>query len=346
MQIKSSALASQLSKGLSSAYLLYGDEPLLIEDSHQYCLNAAKKNDFIEKIVLHVDTSFDWSLLTEHLDSFSLFSNKKIIELRLPSGKPGAKGSNLLAKYFENSLPEDIILIILCGKVEASVRRSKWVKAIDKIGVVIDHPQVKPFQLESWVKQRAQSYNLKIDDNAYQLICYYLEGNLLSIDQTLRQLNLLFDPSQTIQQNDVSDIISDSSRYSTFALADECLKGNLKNSLHILHSLIREKAEPVLINWALQKEVKQLIAIAINYKQNIPIKQSCDELRIWQSKQNLIQGALQRLPLSRLYLIHQNIATIDKIIKGIDNNYQSSQSRDNQLWHNFEKVITLFSGQR
>ncbi len=332
MQLKPQELTSHLKSDCVPVYLLHGAELLLIEDSANQVRQALKDQGYDERIIFTMETGFDWSRFAGEFDSLSLFAQKKLIELRLPTGKPGVKGAEILAEIAANPAT-DTVLLIVCGKFEPGVKNSKWVKQISQSGIVSEHYAVAANQLLGWISQRARLYQLSIDKDAARLLAYYLEGNLLAIDQELKKFTLLgTDKSITVEH--IQQGVEDSARFSIYGLVDSAIAGNLKRALRMLASLKSEGMEPVLINWALARETRSLLEMSSDLNQGNSISTVLKQHRVWNNRAGLIESALKRLKLSDWQVIHQHTAVLDRMIKG-----RESSSMKADIWTEYERII-------
>lgn len=332
MQLKNQQLASHLRSNLVSSYLLHGDEPLLIEDSLSLLRSASQKNGFDERLVFSMETGFDWSKFAGEFDSLSLFSQKKILELRLPSGKPGTKGAQVIADIVSRKL-DDTMLVVVCGKLEPGVKNSKWVKQFKLDAVSVEHSAVTAYELAGWIKQRCSQYQLNINEDACRLLAYYLEGNLLAIDQALKKFSL-FNRQRTVLIEDIEKGVADSARFNLFSFVDTAMAGQLRRALRILGSLKSEGIEPVLINWALARETRQLVEMASELECGNSISAVLEKHRIWRSRASIVKSALNRLNLPRLQAVHQRLAYLDRMIKG-----RAPTTMKADIWTEYEQII-------
>ena len=331
MQLKSQDLAAHLRSNLRSSYLLHGSEPLLIEDSVSLLRNAATAADFQERLVFSMETGFDWSSFAAEFDSLSLFSNKKIIEFRLPGGKPGVKGAELLVKLVARQA-DDTMLIVLCGKLEAATKNSKWVKSFTNEAVNIEHYAISAQQLLNWIQQRARAYNLSLDTDASRLLAYYLEGNLLAMDQALKKFALLDVSRITVE--DVQKSVEDSARFNIYGFVDTAISGHFKRGLRMLSGLKAEGVEPVLINWALARETRAMLQMSAEVNHGASISGVLKKYRVWSNRSRIVESSLKRVKLSQWQSVHQRLAYLDKLIKG-----RSTGVMNADIWTEYERII-------
>ena len=281
MKLRPEQLSSHLKKGLSPVYLITGDEPLLSEESSDLLRHHLQQQGFSEREVLHVDGSFSWEYLLECANALSLFAEKKIIELRLGSSKLNKKSSEILREYLNNPAPDNILFII-ADKLDGTAKKSAWFKAIDSSGVIVEIWPVEAEQLPNWIRQRAAQIELKLDDEAVQLLCDRIEGNLLAAKQELSKLSLLF-PTQVVTADDVINAVSDSSRYDIYGLTGAALQGQAARCCKILQVLRQDGTEPPVVLWALSKELRALAAIQQAQSSGQSFDSVCQKERIWVS---------------------------------------------------------------
>ncbi|WP_415902093.1 DNA polymerase III subunit delta [Neptuniibacter sp. QD29_5] len=315
MKLRPEQLSGHLKKGLSPVYLITGDEPLLSEESSDLLRQHLQQQGFSEREVLHVDGSFSWEYLLECANALSLFAEKKIIELRLGSSKLNKKSSEILREYLNNPAPDNILFII-ADKLDGTAKKSAWFKAIDSSGVIIEVWPIEAEQLPNWIRQRAAQIELKLDDEAIQLLCDRIEGNLLAAKQELSKLSLLF-PSQVVTADDVINAVSDSSRYDIYGLSDAALQGQAARCCKILQVLRQDGTEPPVVLWALSKELRTLAAIQQAQNNGQSFDAVYQRERIWGKRKPLARKASQRISGAQINQALQQCAEVDKIVKGM-----------------------------
>lgn len=315
MKLRAEQLAKQLTQQFHPVYLVSGDEPLLVQESCDLIRQQARQQGFTERERLQVDKSFDWDSLHIATQSMSLFGDKKLIELHIPTGKPGRQGSQALQELLEN-IPMDIAVLIVAGKIEAASQKSKWFKAIDQAGCIIQLWPLNRQQLPHWLNQRLQSKGLRLDKAGMDLLVDQTEGNLLAGSQAIEKLALLFDGSETLSVEAVRQCISDSARFNVFDLVDQCLAGDATRITRVLSTLQAEGIEPILILWALAREVRQLAQMAFAIKQGESTERVLAQFRVWDKRKPIVRQALARGGPQRWQRLLQKAAQIDRIIKG------------------------------
>ena len=255
MRLYPEKLRGHLQQQLLPVYLVSGDEPLLLQECCDLIRQQARAQGCTEREVIDAGVSgFKWQDILHSASSMSLFAERKLVELRLPSGKPGAEGSKALCEYLNMASGEDVLLII-SGKIDKQSTNSKWYKALDKAGVTIQVWPVDAAELPRWLQQRVRNAGMSIDADALQLLCERVEGNLLAAVQEVEKLKLLATDSR-ITTETVTEAVSNNARYNLFGMADSALKGDATTSLRMLHGLRAEGTEPPVVLWALAREIR------------------------------------------------------------------------------------------
>ncbi len=313
MKVRPDQLNRHLQNDLAAIYFVCGDEPLQVMESADQIRAIARQRDYTEREVMDVDKQFDWNLLLDAGNSMSLFAEKRILELRLPGGKPGKIGSKVLQEYAQRPA-DDAILIISSGKLESSSKNTKWFKTLDQQGVVIQCWPVNADQLPGWINQRLQSKGIAADRDAVQLLADRVEGNLLAAAQEVDKLFLLHGAGK-LSFEQTADAVADSARFSIYDLVDNALAGDVVRTARIIGGLKNEGVEPVLMLWALSREVRMIAKIA---EANISPDAAMSKLRVWENRKALVRKALCRHSAGRWKLFLKRCAKIDKVIKGVE----------------------------
>ena len=311
--IRPDELERHLSRRLAPVYLIGGEEPLFVREAQDAVRAAARKAGYAERVVLDVESGFDWNRLAEAAANLSLFGDRRLIELRLPTGRPGSAGSKAIADYCQAPSP-DAILLILTGALDAGQRRAAWVNTIEKEGVFVYAWPLPLPQLPQWVEERLRRHGLSATPEAVELLALRSEGNLLAAAQEVEKLALLFDKGARLDAEQVAAAVADSARYTVFDLSDAVLRGQLGRCVRILRGLQDESEEPVLALWALARDLR----VATGLAEGAPAQELFKQEKVFGKVQ---QAALQRLaqqaPAAALRELLQQAARIDRIIKGV-----------------------------
>lgn len=315
MRLRADQLQQHLNQALLPVYLITGDEPLLIQENCDLIRQACRQQGFTEREVYHADASFDWSMLLDSVNALSLFAERKIIELRLPTGKVNDAGRKALQAYTEHT-NSDTVLLISGPKLDASTLKTVWFKAVEKTGATLQVWPMEHYQLPKWINQRLRQHGLKADQDAVQLIAERVEGNLLAAQQEIEKLALLI-PDQHITSDAVLAAVADSSRYSVFNLVDRCLQGNAANALKVLHGLRGEGTEALVVLWAVLREIRRLLAVQQQIGQGQAPDRALQSNGVRPPQQRNYQSAIKRLPTRLLYQLLEVAEHADQAAKGL-----------------------------
>ncbi|MEI6068728.1 MAG: DNA polymerase III subunit delta [Methylococcaceae bacterium] len=314
MRIKPEQLGAALKKSLAPVYFISGDEPLQLGEIADAIRKAAKKAGFSNREILSAETGFEWNQLAFTADSYSLFADKKIIDLRLPSGTPGIEGSKALIAYCER-LPEDTILLVTAGKIAGSALKTKWLEALDKKGVVIQVWPLEGNDLIHWLQQRAKQRELHIEAEGLRILASRIEGNLLAAAQEIEKLYVLYGAANLSRQQ-ITEAVADSSRYDVFKLMDSVLAASIGRILKVLSGLRSEGVATPIVLWALTREARVLIKMKLAISQGQNREVVFKNNQIWDKRKQLISNALSRLSDRDLNNILVLSAKADRQIKG------------------------------
>ena len=339
MKLNPAQLAKHLQGSLAPVYVVSGDEPLLRQEACDAIRAACRQRDFSERQVFNAEANFDWGLLLEAGASLSLFAEKRLLELRLPSGKPGDKGAAALQEYLQRP-PEDTVLLITLPKLDGATQKTKWAKALID-GEAAQFIQIWPVdvhQLPQWIRQRLSQAGLAASQDAVDLIAARVEGNLLAAAQEIEKLKLLADGNQ-LDAATVQAAVADSARFDVFGLIDAALAGEAAHSLRMLEGLRGEGVEPPVILWALAREIRQLAGIAQQFGQGVPLDKAFAQCRppVWDKRRPLLTRALQRHSGNRWNQLLQDAQLIDAQIKG---------QAQGDAWNGLARLALLLAGQR
>lgn len=308
-------LPSQLKRGIAPLYFIFGDEPLLIDEAVMAVRNAAANAQF-EREVVNAEPGFDWNAFYASLQSGSLFSTRRLVELRLPTGKPGDAGGKILTELAQ-SPSSDVVLMLRCGKLDRAVRATKWAKAFEAAAVTVQVYPLETSQLSAWIGRRMRAAGLIPGLGVTEHLAYHVEGNLLAGAQEIEKLALQFGAAQ-IGLDDIEGVLGDNARYSVFALADACLRGARTDIVRILRNLQAEDEAPALVCWSLVREIRILARLAGQIAAGGKLEQVLDAHRelVWAKRRALMTQALKRGDVKYWRRLLQQAAQADRIVKG------------------------------
>ena len=313
MKIQPNQLAQQLSNSLMPFYLISGDEPLLVHNAGDQIRAQARTSGYEERELFQVEAGFDWNELFQSASEMSLFSSRKIIEIRIP-GKLTDIAKKTLLELAERP-SEDNLFIVITGKMEASTTKSKWFQQLEKaIGFI----QIWPLESRDfapWIKQQFSQRGYVIEANALTLLADKVDGNLLAARQEIEKLLLLAD-GQNIDADLVTQAVGDSARYDVFDLSNSCLEGNLQRSIRVLNGLRAEGSEPAIMLWALSRELRTLSTVLTRLNSGQARRQVFQQNGIWKNREAAYDAALSRFSVNQINILLTQAARIDSVIKG------------------------------
>ncbi|GKX53258.1 DNA polymerase III subunit delta [Budvicia aquatica] len=325
-------LNAQLQEGLRSCYHLYGNEPLLLEESQDAIRHLASQQGFSEVFAFELNQQTDWDVIFSECQALSLFSSRKIFILQFPENGINAALAEQLTKL-STLLNPDILLILRGPRPTKAQENSEWFKALSNNSVYVSCLTPEQAHLPRWVAQRAKSLKLVIDDAAIQLMCYCYEGNLLALSQALERLSLLY-PDGKLTLPRVEHAVNDAAHFTPYHWLDAIMAGKTKRALHILHQLRLEDTESLILIRTLQRELLQLLHLQRQMQQT-PLRTLFDRQKVWQNRRPLLTQALQRLTASQLT---QAVALLTQLELTIKQDFGQS------IWDGLESLMMLLCG--
>jgi DNA polymerase-3 subunit delta len=315
MRIDSEQLGQHLARGLKPLYLVYGEELLLALEASDSIRAKALEQGFSERRVLIVEPGFDWGELAMLSNSASLFAPKRVLDLRIPTGKPGKDGSEALQSLVL-SLPADTVTVITLPGVDRHGHTSKWFQALDQSGLVVHAAAIKRERLGQWIASRLAQQGQTADAQTIELLIDRVEGNLMAAYQEVQKLALLFDPGP-LPFEAVKQAVVDVARFNVFDIGAALLRGDRVHFVRMLDGLQAEGAAAPLVLWAIAEEARTLAKVQAATAQGKPLAQALRDERVWGARQDLMPAAMRRLSQNQLIAALRRAADIDRMIKGL-----------------------------
>jgi DNA polymerase-3 subunit delta len=265
MKLRFRELAPSLEKHLAPIYLIAGDEPLQLMQAADTIRAAARMQDYDERLVLDAEAGFDWNTLRNAVDHISLFAQRRILDLRMPAGKPGPAGSKALVDYALQP-PADTLLLVQTARLDRSALGSIWLKVLDRAGVIIQVWPLNARETVHWIAARLAERGFRASDDAISVLAERAQGNLLAASQEIDKLDLLHSDSlqraKPLNREQVLASVADSARFNVFDLVDAALGGDCARAVRILRGLAAEECKPPLVLWALAEPLRLLAAMS------------------------------------------------------------------------------------
>jgi len=313
-------LAEQLRQGtpLAALYTVIGDEPLLVTESMDALRAAARAAGHTERTTLVMDARADWSQARAASQTVSLFGDRQLLEIKLPSGKPGKAGANALIALAECSAARagDTLTVISLPKLDKASRESPWMQALARYGVVVDVPTLERTRLPAWIGERLGRQRQRTDAHTLQWIADKVEGNLLAAHQEIQKLGLLY-PEGELAAADVERAVLNVARYDVFDLRDAMLSGDALRVLRILDGLRAEGEALPLVLWAVGEEIRVLACLAEVRANGQDLGATLRRMRVFGTRERLVRQALDRVAARAWPAAVQHAHEVDRLIKGL-----------------------------
>lgn len=314
MKLPHYQLEQHLSKQLAPAYVISGDELFLKNEAVSLIRKTAKREGFSERIRIAPEAGYNWEQLYSQLYANSLLAEKRLIELDFRDSLPPKTASAILQAYAEKPAPDTVLLIDI-SKIDDKIAKSGWYKSLDKIAMMVAVWPIPREQLPQWIMQRIKKYKLQINPDAANLLADCVEGNLIAAAQTIEKLYLL-KPAQPIDSQLVASILTDESRFTIFDFIEHLFAGQQQRALHILEYLRQDGIEPVLILWAITRELRLLADMSAQHKQGHPMDAIFQKFRVFAKRQQTVRAFLNKYNAEYCWQQLTHAAHIDNLIKG------------------------------
>ena len=314
MKIRANQLSSHLKNSLAPCYLVTGDEHLLVAEALDAIRDAARARGFGSRELHVATTGFDWGQLAASAGNLSLFAEQRIVELRLPTGKPGRTGGQAIVDLVSQAGPE-LLFIVTGPKLDGGTAKSKWVKALEQKGVSLPVWPIGLRELPGWIANRMRQAGLQPERDAVTLIADRVEGNLLAASQEIEKLRLLLGEGK-VTVADVTNAVARSSRYDVYKLTDAAMAGDAARAVRILGGLRAEGVEPVIVMWALTRELRTLAMLDDAVRQGRDLGGAMQSLRVWSNRQGLVRSCVGRHQHGAFHRLLKTSGRADAAAKG------------------------------
>ena len=315
MRITPDSLSQHLRKQVAPLYTVFGDELLLTIEAADLIRAKAYGAGYTGREIFAVDHHFNWMDLQQRSSSLSLFGERRIMDIRIPSGKPGNPGSGVIEGYCR-SLPPDTVTLVTLPKIDKQGTATKWFKALEGAGVMVQVHPVDRNRLPVWIDQRLKMQQQEADPETVRFLADKVEGNLIAAYQELKKLALLY-PRGILSFEQVKDAVLDVARYDVFKLSSALMAGETVRYARMLEGLQGEGAALPLIVNTLAGQIRSLITIRKGLDSGRPLTQMMSQIRAWGDQQKAMESAAKRLDLKPLISALMHAAKIDRISKGV-----------------------------
>ncbi len=323
MQLALPQLQAHLQKGLRSLYTLHGDEALLVQEAADAIRASARQQGYTERSVHVVSGAhFDWSEVLAAGGSMSLFAERQILEIRVPTGKPGKEGSPMIQQLAQSAEGNDSTLtLFILPRLDSATKKGAWFGALEQFGVSLQIDSLDRAQLPQWIAQRLKLQNQSVasgqdGQNCLQFFADRVEGNLLAAHQEIQKLSLLY-PAGELTHAQVESAVMNVARYDVFKLSEAVLAGQVARVQRMLDGLQAEGEAAVLVHYTLAEDIRALKRVKDAMAEGRPLPMALREQRIWGAREKLFERVLPKLSTARLAHLLKNAHQVDGIVKGL-----------------------------
>ena len=309
-------LEGHLARELKALYAMHGDEPLLSLEAADAIRRKARSQGFSERVVLAAERNFDWSELMASAASPSLFGERKLIELRIPSGKPGAKGAQTIEAFCAR-LPQDALTLVTLPRLDRAGQSSSWFQALESSGTVVNVFPVERGRLPEWIAARLARQKQSARPETLRFLADSVEGNLLAAHQEIQKLSLLLPPGE-LDFDAVREAVMNVARYDAGKLAEAMLSGDRARLARMLEGLQGEGEAPPRVLWLLAEEIRAVCRVQDGLSAGRSLADVCREARVWgDARQAAVGRAAKKFSRAALLSAIEHAATIDRMVKGV-----------------------------
>lgn len=333
MKVYPEKLQGVLQKAGQQLFIVSGDEPLLVQECCDQIRRALAKQGFLERDLFHVETGFDWSSLLYSVNSLSLFAEKKLLEVRLPSGKPGDQGGKVLSEL-AGQLSEDTVLLLVLPRLDQSAQRTKWFKTLESAAAFIQVWPIEGKDLLRWLDQRFKQAGLTVEKDAVRAMARRVEGNLLAAVQEIERLKLVVGERQIVSA-DIEEGVADSARYDVFKLIDAAMIGDAGRCVRMVNGLESEGVEVLFVVNMLARELRSLESMKTAIVEGQSSREVLKKARVWDKKVPAVSRCLERHELRVFRQLQGSLGFIDRTVKGLETA---------DPWRELQRVLLTLSG--
>ena len=333
MKVYADKLVETLKQKSLRIFIVSGDEPLLVQESCDVVRRGLKAQGFVERDLFYAESGFDWSGLLYSSNSMSLFAEKKLIEVRLPTGKPGDAGGKVLTELV-SSLSDDNALLLVLPRADQSTQRTKWFKSVEAVAGFVQVWPIEAKELPRWLENRFRQAGLKVTRDAVRAMAQRTEGNLLASVQEIERLKIVVDERE-VNLADVSSGVADSARYDVFKLIDAALAGNINRCVRMTTGLKAEGVEPLFIVNMLVREIRSMESIKTAINQGAGQREVFKKARVWDKRVSLVKKCLDRHDSRSLQEMLLQLGSVDRTVKGLDSG---------DPWRKLQDVVFRLAG--
>ncbi len=314
MRLGVDELEGRLKGGLLPVYLVAGDEPLQLGEAAQCIRDFARKAGYGHREVLEVGPGFDWAVFGAAAHSLSLFSEQRILDLRLTSFRVDKQGVSALVQFAEQP-PAGTLLLITCPKLDRGAKASRWFRAVASSGAVVQVWPLSGDRLTAWIARRMAKRGMTAQSGVAAMVAERTEGNLLAAAQEIEKLSLLRGPGP-IGRTEWAESVADGARFDVYDLVDAALEGRVARVLRIFLRVRAEGVPAAVVLWGLSREIRAMASMSFRIQRGEAIESTLDAFRVWGSRKPVVRRGLRLLDLTRWQMLLRRCASADRVLKG------------------------------
>jgi DNA polymerase-3 subunit delta len=326
MRLRPEQLTAHLARGLAPLYVVHGDEPLLAIEAGDAIRSAARADGCEEREVLVVEPGFKWDAFSAASRNLGLFGTRKLVDLRIPSGRPGIDGARVLEDCAANPAPDTTVLVTL-PRLDRAASDSAWFTALEQAGIAVEVYPLERADLPRWIASRLQRQKQTASAETLQFLADTTEGNLLAARQELEKIGLLL-PQGELEQAAVENAVADVARFDVFQLSEAWLSGDAARACRILAALENEGEGVPLLLWQLGEDLHALAAVLTSTAEGTPVGVAVKTARVWGKRQSAMERAARRVVPASIPALLARLARLDALAKGIGRGSVWDQLRD------------------
>lgn len=318
MRIQAKDLSQHLNRGLANCYFVFGEEPLQQTESIDAIRAKAKQQGYTEREVFQISANFEWASLLSSVNTLSLFSEKRLIECRLGEGKIGKGIADTLSKLATLPISDSVLLLLSASKFDTKTQQSKGFLALEQKGITLCTRPLSAKEALVWIEKRLLTMGFQSTPEATEYLFERTEGNLLAASQIIEKLSLCVDPQQSpaLSVEAVRALVQMDARFTIYDLVDAALSGVVERTSRIFSSLKNEGVDPILVLWAITREVRTILAIFSQLQNNQLNSDLLSKQGVWKHRESLVKTFMHRSSIDQLQKILLQSKHIDDIIKG------------------------------
>lgn len=292
-------------------YLLIGAETYLAGISA-----AAITDEALRDTMLREFNETHFSLLNSSpraaiaaAEQLPMMSSRRVVSIT-DFAKLTEADEEVLLRYVERPA-ESSVVIFIANDLD---KRKKLTKALLERCTMVEFPPVGDGEATAWAKEHLKQLKISADDQALREIIALVGTDIQTLCSELEKLATAAVETKHISLELVDDLIGRSRELSNFDLTDHLIARNRKKALEILHRLLADGSEPVMLIGLIASNYHRL-ALAKDLLTRQGKQAVFQKIRMPWNKQNEFLATVQRSTEEEIVRGIQRIAAADLAIK-------------------------------